>query len=242
MSLLAQGVLASLIAGLATGIGGLPVLLGRRVPHRAFDAVLGFAAGVMLALSGGALLVEMDPATPATVSAALAGGGAVLLLRAASTWGRAARRGRLERGVRIALIVTLHNAVEGLAVVATFGDLGSSIGVGVAIAIAVHNVPEGLAVAEPLRRAGVTPGRCALLALASGMGEPLGALAAIVALVTLGAVVPVGAAAAAAAGAMIVLAATELIPEAFSHSFVAEASGGMLVGVLLALAIVAVAG
>jgi ZIP family zinc transporter len=239
MSLLLQGIVASLLAGLATGLGGLPVLLGGRVSHRAFDTAIGFAAGVMLALSGGSLLVEMDPAAPTTVAAATAGGAAVLLLRVASTSGLAAHRGPLQRGVRIALIVAIHNVVEGLAVVATFADLGSSVGTGMAIAIAVHNVPEGLAVAEPLRRAGLRPARCALLALASGLGEPAGALLGVGALVSIGAVLPAGVAAAGAAGAMIVLAATELLPEAFSHSFIAEASVGLLLGVLVALALVA---
>jgi len=242
VSLLLQGIVASLLAGLATGLGGLPVLLGKQVSHRAFDTAIGFAAGVMLALSGGSLLVEMDPAAPSTVVAAAVGGTAVLLLRVASTSGPAARRRSLERGVRIALVVAVHNVVEGLAVVATFGDLGSSVGTGMAIAIAVHNVPEGLAVAEPLRRAGLGPGRCALLALASGMGEPAGALLGVGTLLGTGAVLPAGVAAAGAAGAMIVLAATELLPEAFSHSFVAEASVGLLVGVLVALALVAGSG
>jgi zinc transporter ZupT len=41
---------------------------------------------------------------------------------------------------------------------------------------------------------------------------------------------------------MIVLAATELIPEAFSHSYVAEASVGLLAGILVALFLVAVVG
>jgi ZIP family zinc transporter len=40
---------------------------------------------------------------------------------------------------------------------------GLATGLGVAAAIAVHNVPEGLAVAEPLRRAGLAPWRCALI-------------------------------------------------------------------------------
>jgi ZIP family zinc transporter len=240
-TMLAQGLLASLLAGLATGIGGLPVLLDRHVTHRVFDTVLGFAAGVMLALSGGSLLVEAGSVTSTTVVAAATGGAVVLLLRGASMR-HVAWSGRLGRGVRVALIVTLHNVVEGLAVVATFFDLGSSVGTGVAIAIALHNVPEGLAVAEPLRRAGVRPPHCALLALASGMGEPLGALAAIIVFVVFGAAIPPGVAAAVAAGAMIVLAATELIPEAFSHSFVAEASVGLLAGVLVALVLVAAVG
>jgi zinc transporter, ZIP family len=231
-----QGVVASLIAGLATGLGGLPALFGRRVPHRVLDAVLGFAAGIMFAVSGGALLVEVDLRDPSIVAATLLGGAAVLILRAVSVAERAFGGARLARGVRVALIVTLHNVAEGMAVVATFGRFGGSVGIGVALAIAAHNIPEGLAVAEPLRRAGVAPRWCAGLALASGLGEPVGA---ILTLVVVGAVLSPGTAAALAAGAMVILAATELVPEAFSRSHVAEAASGLLVGVLLALVLVA---
>jgi zinc transporter, ZIP family len=238
---LAQGVVASFVAGMATGIGGLPVLLGRHVAHRVFDGLLGFSAGIMVALSAGALLVEIQLAAVSTVVAATVGGAVVLVLRAVSLRRRPGFAAPAARGVRIAAIVTAHNVVEGLAVVATFGDLGASIGVAVAVAIAIHNVPEGLAVAVPLRAAGIPARLAAGIALASGLGEPLGALAAVAALVLFGAAMPAGAAAAAAAGAMTVLAATELIPEAFSHGFEAEASGGLLVGVIVALGVVAVA-
>ncbi len=236
MDPLGQGVIASLIAGLATGLGGLPVLLGRRIPHRVLDGVLGFAAGVMFAISGDALLVEVDPGAPEVIAAALVGGGVVLGLRGVAAVERAGGGSRLGRGARVALVVTLHNVVEGMAVVATFSQLGGSVGVGVAVAIGAHNVPEGLAVAEPLRRAGLGPWRCAGLTLASGLGEPLGG---ILTLGVLGPIVPPGVASALAAGAMIVLASTELIPEAFSHSYVAEAAAGLLLGVLFSLALVA---
>ena len=64
----------------------------------------------------------------------------------------------------------------------------------------------------------------------SGLGEPLGALLAVAAL---GPVVPPSVGGALAAGAMIVLAAIELIPEAFSHSYVGEAAVGLLAGIFL---------
>jgi ZIP family zinc transporter len=233
---LVQGVVTSLLAGLATGLGAIPVMLGLGVSHRMLDATLGFAAGIMLGLGGGALLADLDSADVAVIAAALVGGAVVLALRGMAVIEGAAGGARLKRGTRVALVVTLHNLVEGMAVVATFGQLGSSVGTGVGLAIAVHNVPEGIAVAEPLRRAGVPPARCALLALASGLGEPLGALLAALALVP---VLPPGAAAGLAAGAMIVLASSELIPEAFSHAYVMEASVGLLTGVLLALLLVA---
>lgn len=237
MDPLGQGVVASLIAGLATGLGGLPVLFGRRVSHRMLDAVLGFAAGVMFAISAGALLVDVDPCAHSVIIAALVGGGVVLGLRGIASLERARGGSRLGRGARVAIVVTLHNLVEGMAVVATFTELGGSVGIGVAIAIGAHNVPEGLAVAEPLRRAGLGPWRCAGLTLLSGLGEPLGA---ILTLVVLGPVAPPGVASALAAGAMVVLASTELIPEAFSHSYVTEAATGLLLGVLFALALIAV--
>ena len=45
------GFLGSLVAGLLTAVGALPVLLGK-TPSRGFrDLALGFAAGVMLAAS-----------------------------------------------------------------------------------------------------------------------------------------------------------------------------------------------
>jgi ZIP family zinc transporter len=231
-----QGLVASLIAGLATGLGGLPVLFGRRVSHRMLDAVLGFAAGVMFAVSAGALLVDVDPAAHGVIAAALIGGLVVLGLRGVAALDRARGGSRLTRGARVALIITLHNVVEGMAVLATFSELGRSVGIGVAVAISAHNVPEGLAVAEPLRRAGLGRWRCLGLTLASGLGEPLGALLAVV---VVGPLASPGIASALAAGAMVVLASTELIPEAFSHAYVAEAAIGLLLGVLFALALIA---
>lgn len=51
------GTVASLVAGLATGFGALPVLFTRRVSDRLLDTMLGFAAGVMLAATSFSLLV-----------------------------------------------------------------------------------------------------------------------------------------------------------------------------------------
>ena len=42
------GVSASLLAGLATGIGALPVLFIKNISDKTLDIMLGFAAGVMI--------------------------------------------------------------------------------------------------------------------------------------------------------------------------------------------------
>ncbi|MBU1937276.1 ZIP family metal transporter, partial [bacterium] len=57
MNLVAIGFLASLIAGLATGVGALPALVFRRVTEKTMDILLGGAAGVMLAATSFSLIV-----------------------------------------------------------------------------------------------------------------------------------------------------------------------------------------
>ncbi|MDJ0639480.1 MAG: ZIP family metal transporter, partial [Paracoccaceae bacterium] len=57
MSFVLMGFLGSLAAGAMTAVGALPVLFGHAVNRSATDALLGFAAGVMLAASFFSLLV-----------------------------------------------------------------------------------------------------------------------------------------------------------------------------------------
>ena len=68
------------IAGLATGLGALPVFLRARVTHRTYDAALGLAAGLMVAASVfGLILPGMEAGTLAAVMAGVLVGGAALL-------------------------------------------------------------------------------------------------------------------------------------------------------------------
>ena len=81
---------ASFAAGLLTGVGALPVLIVRRIPESLQDAMLGFAAGVMMAASVFSLIlpaldearIDLANETAATlvVIAGILIGGAVLWL------------------------------------------------------------------------------------------------------------------------------------------------------------------
>jgi ZIP family zinc transporter len=78
-----MGFLASLLAGLLTGVGALPVLFGRARWQRLNDVLLSFAAGVMLAASFFSLIVPgLDAALPLyegpIVAASIASGGVLL--------------------------------------------------------------------------------------------------------------------------------------------------------------------
>jgi zinc transporter, ZIP family len=68
------------VAGLATGLGALPVFGRARVSHRVYDAALGLAAGLMVAASVfGLILPGMEEGTLAAVMGGLVIGGLVLL-------------------------------------------------------------------------------------------------------------------------------------------------------------------
>ena len=51
------GFLASILAGLATGVGALPALFFKNISRNLFNSMLGAAAGVMLAATAFSLLV-----------------------------------------------------------------------------------------------------------------------------------------------------------------------------------------
>jgi zinc transporter ZupT len=56
-SVVVLGIVASLIAGLATGVGAIPVLFTAKISDRLQGSLLGFAAGVMLAATSFSLLI-----------------------------------------------------------------------------------------------------------------------------------------------------------------------------------------
>ncbi|NOJ83543.1 hypothetical protein HNV28_35430 [Myxococcus xanthus] len=63
------GLVASLLAGTATGLGALPVLVTSELSRKAQDRMLGFNAGVMLAATSFSLVIpSMMEAVPARVA------------------------------------------------------------------------------------------------------------------------------------------------------------------------------
>ncbi|MDX1578280.1 MAG: ZIP family metal transporter [Gemmatimonadota bacterium] len=232
----AQAVTAGLGTWALTAAGAAWALFGRTISRRTLDAMLGFAAGIMLAASFWSLLAPaieiarsqgVAPWLPATVG--LLGGGLALRLADAllphlhpglprhaaegvsTTWRRA---------TLLVLAITLHNIPEGLAVGVGFAGASGAAGQGpgslnaaiaLAIGIGIQNVPEGLAVAMPLRREGVRRGRAFWYGQLSAAVEPVAAAAGAAAVLVVAAALPY--ALAFAAGAMIYVVVEELIPE-----------------------------
>lgn len=229
-----QALLATLFTWGVTALGAAGVFLTRDVSQKVMDAMLGFAAGVMIAASYWSLLapaIEMaaEGSGPAWVPAAVGFllGGLFLALAdkilphlhidappdaaegLETTW---------HRSVLLVLAITLHNFPEGLAIGVAFGAVAAGIptatlagAIALAIGIGIQNFPEGLAVAMPLRREGMGRWRSFGYGQASALVEPFAGVLGAAAVLLIRPLLPY--ALSFAAGAMIFVVIEELIPE-----------------------------
>jgi len=246
-----QALLATLFTWGLTALGASGVFLTRQVSKRLLDAMLGFAAGVMIAASFWSLLapaIELseEMGLPGWLPAAigfLAGG---LFLAAVdrllphlhlgepiehaeglkTTW---------KRSVLLVTAITLHNFPEGLAVGVAFGAVAAGMpaatlagAIALAIGIGLQNFPEGLAVSLPLRREGLSRGKSFLMGQASGMVEPIAGVLGAGAVLLMRPLLPY--ALAFAAGAMIYVVVEELIPESQQHDDTHMSTWGAMIG------------
>ena len=229
MSLVLIGFLASLGAGLATGVGALPIL-GMGAPNeRQQSLLLGFAAGVMLAASFFSLIIpgigqaqaqgmDFAPAFGVVLAAVLLGGGCIALLNAflpsladLGLGPSGMAQARFRRVWLFVAAITLHNFPEGMAVGVSFGGGDVGAGMATAVGIGLQNMPEGLAVAGVVASLGYSRRMALGTALLSGLVEPVAGLmgAAAVSLATT--LLPWGLGF--AAGAMIYIVALEILPD-----------------------------
>ncbi|HLG57524.1 MAG TPA: ZIP family metal transporter [Vicinamibacterales bacterium] len=234
-----QALLATIGTYLLTVIGTVPVLFFRSVPRRVMDAMMGFAAGVMVAASCWSLLVPAIEQGGVFVAAfGLLVGGAFLYVadqalphlhaefpdEATSEGPKVA----WHRSALLMLAMTLHNFPEGMAVGVGFGGLDVGSAVALAIGIGLQNIPEGLAIALPLRRGGMTRGRAFFWGQLSAAIEPVAGVLGAALVLTSSAFLPYGMAA--AAGAMLYVVVEELIPETVRSGTIDVATLGFLVG------------
>ncbi len=229
------GVIASLIAGFATGVGALPIFLVRKVSDKVLDVSLGFSAGVMLAATSFSLIVPaIDLSTPWVVALGLLMGALVLHLfdrfvpHFHPAWGPEGLPSKLPRVWLFILAITIHNFPEGLAVGVSFGSGDVSAGLVIALAIGLQNMPEGLAVALPLLREGYTKPRALWYATLTGLIEPVGGLLGVALVTIFQPILPWGLAF--AAGAMLFIISDEIIPESHRKGFEREATFGLIIG------------
>ncbi len=234
-SLILLGFIGSLAAGLATGVGALPVLFVKRPSKRYLDLMLGFAAGVMLAASVFSLLIPaIDEGGVWTALGGLLLGAASLHLIDRSVphehfvRGHEGPSSRLRKIWLFIIAITIHNFPEGLAVGIGFG--GGTLGPAIALAVGIglQNMPEGLAVALPLVGEGYSRGRALLYATLTGLVEPIGGVLGVSLMLVARPLLPWGLAF--AAGAMIFVISDEIIPESHRSGHERLATFGVMIG------------
>ena len=249
--LIALGTGGAAAAGLATAIGASAVFAIRDMPEKWQNVLLSFAAGVMLAASFFSLILPglmafedqgNNPLAAAIsmASALLLGAGALHLVNKWAPHEHFVRRAspaaihsRLSRIWLFVIAITIHNVPEGLAVGVSFGGPDPSAGWSTALGIGMQNIPEGVAVAVSLVSVGYRRTVAFLVALLSGLIEPVSGFAGIVAVASAAALLPWGLGF--AAGAMIWVVSSEIIPETHRIRSEAASTGALMVGFALML-------
>ena len=211
-----------------TAVGAASVFFAREPSRKLLDAMLGFAAGVMLAASVFSLLV------PGMEMAEAQGKNPIFPEGLKTLW---------RRTTLLILAIALHNFPEGLAVGVAFGAAGldptgaATLGGAIALALGIglQNLPEGLAIAWPLRRVGIGAGLAWFYGQLSAIVEPLGAVLGALLVAQMMALLPY--LMAMAAGAMVFVVVEEVIPESQAEGNGDLATFGVMTGFALMMAL-----
>ncbi len=215
-------------------------------------ALLGFAAGVMMAASVWSLIIpgiEMAEAAgqiawlPAAVGL-LAGIGFLLLLDSfiphlhLNSDKPEGRPCGLRKSFMLVFSVALHNLPEGMAVGVVFAGMLSGENIittagafALALGIAIQNFPEGAIISMPLVGTGLSKKKAFKYGFLSGVVEPIGAIITILLVSVIEPVLPF--ILSFAAGAMIYVVVEELIPESQSGEHSNIATVGVAIGFVL---------
>ncbi|MBC3361880.1 ZIP family metal transporter [Pseudomonas sp. SWRI154] len=229
----------------ATALGALMAVALRDISSRTQDIMLGFAAGMMLAASSFSLILPgIDAAQTLLGNQLLAalvvviglGLGVALMIGldrfVPHEHELSGRRGpeakRINRVWLFVLAITLHNLPEGMAIGVSFANGDLKVGLPLTTAIAIQDIPEGLAIAMALRVTGISTLRAALIAVGSGLMEPLGAVIGLGMSSGVALAYPISLGL--AAGAMIFVVSHEVIPETHRNGHETPATLGLMMG------------
>ncbi len=243
------GFIASILAGLATGLGALPAIFFKDISDKLFNSLLGAAAGVMLAATAFSLLVPgieygnaLWPGKGLWIVSAGMIIGALFLHFADQHLPHLhfdsipnAKHESLQKIWLFIIAITIHNFPEGMTVGVSFGSGDMNNGLVLAIAIALQNIPEGLAVALPLVGLGYNKWKAVGIATLTGLVEPIGGLLGVTMVTIFSSILPI--AMGFAAGAMLFVISEEIIPETHAKGRSRHATFSLMIGFIIMMAL-----
>ena len=217
----------TLLAGLATGVGGLVTLFSKIANKKFLSICLSFSAGVMLYIAFAEILPEAIESLEDThdeigyLIATVAFFAGILIMAAVDKFVPHGDEDmkpdkELKRtGVMSAIAIAIHNFPEGI-ITFMAAVYDPAMGIAIAIAIIIHNIPEALAMASPIYYATGSKAKAFLISLGAGLVQPLGALVAWLLLQSIydGMETVFGIAFAIVAGIMVFVAIHQLLPAA----------------------------
>lgn len=242
----AVAISGALIAGAATGLGALPIYFKREFSKRSLDVGLGFSAGVMLVASFLSLIVPGIESSkqvysdvwglPVVLVGLLTGYLFIILVHDYLPHEHMFKESDMlhkRKMSRMALVVwaiALHNFPEGLAVGVGFGSGDEAQGLVLAAAIGLQNIPEGLVVALGLLSEGASKNKAFVVALLSGLVEPVAAMVGL--LSSSASLYSLPIAMGFAGGTMLFVICQEILPELFKEGHEKHATLGVIFGVM----------
>lgn len=235
----------------AVGVGGATVagsLIGfcfKKIPHKFNDAILGFAAGIMLAAAIFGLITPAieEGGRYGLIIASVGMLFGAFFLNFADKFtphlhhitGIDSETHKNNEGLNKVMLfvfaIAIHNLPEGIAAGVGFGTENIGNAVSVAIGIALQNIPEGMIIVSPMLLAGISKKRVFGIALITGLIEVVGTLIGYFAVTIATAILPF--ALAFAGGTMLYVISDEMIPETHSHGYERMATYSLMFGFIL---------
>lgn len=244
-----QALIATTFTWGITALGALTVCFFKDLNKRVLNTILGFSAGVMIAASFWSLLApaitlseELGYITWLLPMLGFIFGGLFVLfsdkfLDKALVKKDERNKTGIKKSILLVSAITIHNIPEGMAVGVAFGGIASGVpgmtligALMLAIGIGIQNFPEGAAVSLPLRSVGYSRFKSFMYGQASALVEPISAVIGVVLVLSIRSILPL--LLAFAAGAMIAVAARELLPESINEDK-NLATVGLLIGFVL---------
>ena len=231
-----QAIIATTFTWGVTALGALVVFFFKQINKKVLNTILGFSAGVMIAASFWSLL---DPAIELSTELGYIAwilptigffvGGLFVLVsdrfldKTLNNKKGIKSKASLKRSILLIAAITIHNIPEGMAVGVAFGGIASGVpgmtvvgAIMLAIGIGIQNFPEGAAVSLPLRKEGFSRANSFMIGQASALVEPISAILGVVMVLAIRSVLPI--LLSFAAGAMLTVAARELLPESVKEN------------------------
>ncbi|MFW5998438.1 MAG: ZIP family metal transporter [Halanaerobiaceae bacterium] len=246
MNYLTYITIIGLLSGIiGTGVGGLSVLILKKIRSKILGILLGFSAGIMTVIVFLDLIpeaIEKGNLINSLIGIVL-GVGFISFIDLKFPHQHFSfveemnkeNQQYFKTGVLLCLGIALHNIPEGLAIGAGFMS-SVKLGVGLAVLIALHNLPEGMAVATALGLANLKEINILLITILAGV--PMGLGAALGGY--MGGISPefLSIALGLAGGAMLYIVYDELVPNAHENTRGHSAIAGIIIGIITGMILI----